>query len=62
MNAFGLAGWFVAGLVAGWFLFSCGASAHTPCDDSYVEQAPNCHYVQAVNPITGKLEQHYVCT
>lgn len=40
------------------FIFS-SANAHTPCD--YVEDEPYCHYVQVVNPVTGVLEQHYVC-
>jgi len=60
MNAFRLAGFFVAGLVAGWVLFDC-VQAH-PCDESYVEPAPDCGYVQVVNPISGELEQQYVCT
>ncbi|KKL07319.1 hypothetical protein LCGC14_2587230 [marine sediment metagenome] len=33
------------------------ADAHTPCD----QQEPVCHYVQVVNPLSGKLEQQYIC-
>ena len=33
------------------------ADAHTPCD----EQSPQCGYVQVVNPLSGELEQQYVC-
>lgn len=50
---------FVFGAIA---CLAISTNAHTPCNDSYVEQEPDCHYVQAVNPITGGLETHYVCT
>jgi len=33
------------------------SEAHPPCD----QQEPVCHYVQVVNPITGQLEQQYIC-
>jgi len=52
---------FILGMVLG--LIICGlvggpcAEAHPPCD----QQEPVCHYVQVVNPITGQLEQQYVC-
>ncbi len=50
-------GLFVLGFIAGFFINE--ASAHyTPCD----YQEPDCHYIQVVNPITGILEQQYVCT
>ena len=38
-------------------LFNVDAKAHPPCD----QQEPVCHYVQVVNPLSGKLEQQYVC-
>ncbi len=48
-------GLFVLGFIAGFSIN--GAFAHPPCD----YQEPDCHYVQVVNPITGILEQQYVC-
>ena len=54
-------GLFAIGLFVGWFFFSCGVQAHTPCGTYDIEQQPDCHYVQVVNPITGKLEQQYIC-
>lgn len=50
-------GLFILGVLCGFFIGN--AIAHTPCD--YVENEPYCHYVQVVNPVTGILEQHYVC-
>lgn len=38
-------------------LFNVDANAHPPCDD----QPPRCGYIQVVNPITGLLEQQYIC-
>lgn len=47
---------FILGSITGFFLCGTVSKAH-PCDyDNSV-----CHYVQVVNPITGKLEQQYVC-
>jgi len=44
-------------------LFNCvlylASKAHPPCEEDY--QPPQCSYVQVVNPITGLLEQRYVC-
>ena len=41
------------------------AQAHPQSDCyKYIEdqiQQPDCHYVQVVNPVTGVLEQQYVC-
>ena len=50
-------GLFVLGILLG--LGIQAVRAHTPCND--YEQQPSCGYIQAVNPITGELEQHYVC-
>jgi len=47
---------FAFGIIACTFLSK--ACAHTPCDD---QQQPQCGYVQVVNPLSGELEQQYVC-
>ena len=33
--------------------------AHPPCEEGY--QPPQCGYVQVVNPLSGELEQQYIC-
>ena len=48
-------GLFVLGIILGIAIRA--SFAHPPCDN----QPPRCHYVQVVNPITGQLEQQYVC-
>lgn len=48
-------GLFVLGIILGIAIRE--SFTHTPCDD----QPPRCHYVQVVNPVTGFLEQQYVC-
>jgi len=47
------------GLLLSFILYGMTAKAHTPCNDIYKQ--PDCHYVQVVNPITGELEQQYIC-
>ncbi|KKL89989.1 hypothetical protein LCGC14_1909200 [marine sediment metagenome] len=41
----------------GAVFYSGLTEAHPPCDAN----PPQCRYVQVVNPITGQLEQQYVC-
>jgi hypothetical protein len=56
----GIATGFVAGIIFCTMILT--AQAHPPCDAyPQPEQQPTCGYVQAINPITGVLEQHYVC-
>ena len=49
----------LAGFVSILIYESMRVDAHYPCD--YVEQKLDCHYVQVVNPLTGKLEQQFIC-
>lgn len=47
------------GIMLGVILNKTTAKAHPPCEEDY--QPPQCGYVQVVNPITGFLEQQYIC-
>jgi len=47
----------IIGIVIALVLGITKSEAHPPCD----KQQPQCGYVQVVNPITGLLEQQYVC-
>ena len=46
----------VIGFTSGGLRF---ANAHSPCGEDY--QPPQCGYIQVVNPLSGKLEQQYIC-
>jgi len=48
------------GVILSLIFYAMSAKAHD-CYDAEVEQAPDCGYVQVVNPISGELEQQYVC-
>ncbi len=49
----------ILGLAIGIIIGVWSAEAHTPCGEDY--QSPQCGYVQVVNPLSGKLEQQYIC-
>jgi len=42
-------------------VFYNNLNAHSPCDEGYSYTPPKCGYIQVVNPISGELEQQYVC-
>ncbi len=50
--------WIAIAILFNCVLFLASKAHYTPCD----YQEPDCHYIQVVNPVTGILEQQYVCT
>ena len=50
---------YLLGFLVGLFIASAGAH-YVPCQYEN-ERQPQCGYEQSVNPLTGKLETHYVC-
>jgi len=48
----------ISGLIVGYFIGNTLTAEAHPCGDTY---DPNCHWVSVVNPISGQVEQQYVC-